>query len=174
MADQPGFFDLDELLQPCRQPAIRWSGLPPSLTSRSPALCWMRPWCDRGRGERPLYDAVLMSASWCCRRSTAFRMGRPVEIYLERPRDRLSFMRFVGLGLHQATRRCRMPMRFGSHREQLKQVGAIEGCSAASMRCWPARAFSPWVGRSSSHLDCSTTTKAHHRGESHHPGGLHA
>jgi IS5 family transposase len=38
-------------------------------------------------------------------------------------KDRLSFMRFVGLALHD---RCLTPRRFGLFREQLARVGAAE------------------------------------------------
>jgi hypothetical protein len=51
-------------------------------------------------------------------------MSRQVEIYLDQLRDRLSFMRFAGLGLHQAVPDAKT---IWLYREQLKQAGAIEG-----------------------------------------------
>ncbi|WP_408902480.1 IS5 family transposase [Teichococcus vastitatis] len=51
-------------------------------------------------------------------------MSRRVEIYLDQLRDRLSFMRFVGLALHQTVPDAKT---IWLYREQLKQAGAIEG-----------------------------------------------
>jgi IS5 family transposase len=50
-------------------------------------------------------------------------MSRRVEIYLDQLRDRLSFMRFAGLALHQAVPDAKT---IWLYREQLKQAGAIE------------------------------------------------
>jgi hypothetical protein len=51
-------------------------------------------------------------------------MSRQVEIYLDQLRDRLSFMRFAGLGLHQAVPDAKT---IWLCREHLKQAGAVEG-----------------------------------------------
>jgi IS5 family transposase len=51
-------------------------------------------------------------------------MSRQVEIYLDQLRDRLSFMRFAGLALHQPVPDAKT---IWLYREQLKQAGAIEG-----------------------------------------------
>jgi IS5 family transposase len=95
MAGQPSFFDVDE----------RYAAL-----ARS----------DRSRGGRPPYDAVLMFRILVLQALYSLS-DEQAEFQL---RDRLSFMRFVGLALHQAVPDAKT---IWLYREQLKQAGAIEG-----------------------------------------------
>ena len=97
MAGQPGFFDSDERLKACRRRATRWSGWPRSIDfegfrgdleaalSRS----------DRAKGGRPPYDAVLMFKVLVLQ--TLYTLSDDQTEY--QLKDRLSFMRFVGLAL---------------------------------------------------------------------------
>jgi transposase, IS5 family len=76
---------------------------------------------DRSKGERPPYDAVLIfkgSRFWCCRRCT--RLSDEQREY--QLRDRLSFMRFVGLALQDAVPDAKT---IWLYREQLR-AGATE------------------------------------------------
>jgi IS5 family transposase len=73
-------------------------------------------------------------------------MSRQVEIYLDQLRDRLSFMRFTGLGLHQMVPDAKT---IWLYREQLKQAGAIEGLFRRFDEVLAAKGFLAWVGRSS-------------------------
>jgi hypothetical protein len=75
---------------------------------------------DRSRGGRPPYDAVLMFRIWCWRRFTVHRMSSPAEIYLYQLRDQVAFVRFVGLGLHQAVPDAKTVWLY---HKQLKQAG---------------------------------------------------
>jgi transposase, IS5 family len=74
---------------------------------------------DRSRGGRPPYDAVLMFRILVLQALYSLS-DEQAEFQL---RDRLSFMRFTGLGLHQAVPDAKT---IWLYREQLKQAGAIE------------------------------------------------
>ncbi|QTI82080.1 transposase (plasmid) [Roseomonas marmotae] len=132
MAAQPGFFDVDE-----RYAALSAAGDPLERLSAvvdfeifCPVLDAALKRSDCGRGGRPPNDAVLMFRILVLQELYSFS-DEQAEFRL---RDRLSFMRFAGLG---------------AYREQLKQAATMGGCSAASMMCGRPRDFSPWVGRSS-------------------------
>ncbi len=75
---------------------------------------------DRSRGGRPPYDAVLMFRILVLQALHSLS-DEQAEFQL---RDRLSFMRFAGLALHQAVPDAKT---IWLYREQLKQAGAIEG-----------------------------------------------
>ena len=75
---------------------------------------------DRSRGGRPPYDAVLMFRILVLQALYSLS-DEQAEFQL---RDRLSFMRFVGLALHQAVPDAKT---IWLYREQLKQAGAIDG-----------------------------------------------
>ncbi|MFC7555657.1 transposase [Pseudoroseomonas wenyumeiae] len=87
-------------------------------------------------------ERLLISAIVRGRASTARRCVEPphfhrtvgglVNGHLDQLRDRLSFMRFAGLDLHQAVPDARTNWLC---REQLKQVAPSRGYSAASTGC---------------------------------------
>jgi IS5 family transposase len=122
MAGQPGFFDVDE-----RYAALSAAGDPLERLSAVVGFEIFRPVLetalarsDRSRGGRPPYDAVLMFRLLVLQALYSLS-DEQAEFQL---RDRLSFMRFAGLGLHQAVPDATT---IWLYREQLKQAGAIEG-----------------------------------------------
>lgn len=121
MAGQPGFFDLDE-----RYAALSASGDPLERLARVVDFEIFRADLDRAlnrsarpKGGRPPMDAVLMvkilvlQALW----------GLSDEQVEDQIRDRLSFMRFLGLGLAGRVPDDSTVWRF---REALAEAGAIE------------------------------------------------
>ena len=98
MAGQPGFFDLDD-----RYSALSAAGDPlEKLTVavdfglfRKPLLRALRR-SDRGKGGRPPYDPVLMFKILVLQ--ALYNLSDDQAEF--QIRDRLSFMRFLGLGLH--------------------------------------------------------------------------
>jgi IS5 family transposase len=121
MADQPGFFDVDD-----RYAALSAAGDPLERLSTVVDFEIFRPLLDaaltrsdRSRGGRPPYDAVLMFGILVLQALYSLSDEQP-EFQL---RDRLSFMRFAGLGLHQAVPDAKT---ICLYREQLKQAGATE------------------------------------------------
>ncbi|MFZ6763161.1 IS5 family transposase [Pseudoroseomonas sp. WGS1072] len=122
MAGQPGFFDVDE-----RYAALSAAGDPLERLAAAVGFEVFRPVLeaalarsDRSRGGRPPYDAVLMFRILVLQALYSLS-DEQTEFQL---RDRLSFMRFAGLGLHQAVPDAKT---IWLYREQLKQAGAIEG-----------------------------------------------
>jgi IS5 family transposase len=122
MMDQPGFFDVDE-----RYAALSAAGDPLERLSAVVDFEIFRPLLDaalarsdRSRGGRPPYDAVLMFRILVLQALYSLS-DEQTEFQL---RDRLSFMRFAGLGLHQAVPDAKT---IWLCREQLKQTGAVEG-----------------------------------------------
>jgi IS5 family transposase len=102
----------------CRRPAIRDSAWPVWSTSVSSAPRLLPHWRAR-TGGRPLYDAVLMFKVLVLQalyglsdEQAEFQLG-----------DRLSFMRFVGLELHEPVLEAKT---IWLYREQLKRAGAID------------------------------------------------
>jgi transposase len=100
MAGQPGFFDVDEryaALSAAGDPLERLAAVVDFEIFR-PVLDAALAWPDRSRGGRPPYDAVLMFRVLVLQALYSLS-DEQAEFQL---RDRLSFMRFAGLGLHQA------------------------------------------------------------------------
>jgi len=169
MTDQPGFFDVDAryaALSASGDPLERLSGVVDFEIFR-PVLDAALARSDRSRGGRPPYDAVLMFRILVLQALYSLS-DEQAEFQL---RDRLSFMRFAGLGLHQAVPDGKT---IWLYREQLKQAGAIEelfqqfegsggqglsGHGRADHRRYPDRSAAP---------------EAHPGGESHYPGRPHA
>jgi IS5 family transposase len=121
MAGQPGFFDLDE-----RHRALSAAGDALERLARAVDFELFRPELeaalrrsDRTRGGRPPYDAVLMFKVLVLQ--TLYTLSDDQTEY--QLRDRLSFMRFVGLGLHDPVPDAKTIWLF---REQLTRAGAIE------------------------------------------------
>jgi hypothetical protein len=131
-ADQPGFFDMDEryaALSAAGDPLERLSAVVDFEIFR-PVLDAALARSDRSRGGRSPYDVVLMFRILVLQALYSLS-DEQAEFQL---RDRLSFMRFAGLGLHQAV-------------PDAKTIWLYR--STALMRYWRSRDFSPWVGRSS-------------------------
>jgi IS5 family transposase len=122
MVNQPGFFDVDEryaALSAAGDPLERLSAVVDFEIFR-PLLDAVLARSDRNRGGRPPYDAVLMFRILVLQALYSLS-DEQTEFQL---RDRLSFMRFAGLGLHQAVPDAKT---IWLYREQLKQTGAVEG-----------------------------------------------
>jgi IS5 family transposase len=121
MTGQPGFFDIDE-----RYAALSAAGDPLQRLAAAVDFEVFRPVldaalarADRSRGGRPPYDAVLMFKVLVLQALYSLS-DEQAEFQL---RDRLSFMRFVGLGLHEAVPDAET---IWLYREQLKRAGAID------------------------------------------------
>lgn len=98
MGGQPGFFDLDEryaALSAAGDPLVRLGELVDFEVFRAPLLRALRR-SDGTRGGRPPYDPVLMFKVLVLQALYNLSDDR-TEFQI---RDRLSFMRFLGLGLH--------------------------------------------------------------------------
>src|SRR5919106_422820 len=121
MAGQPGFFDLDE-----RYAALSAAGDPLERLARVVDFELFRPELDaaldrsdRAKGGRPPYDPVLMFKVLILQ--TLYTLSDDQTEY--QIRDRLSFMRFIGLALED-----RVPdaKTIWLIREQLTKAGAME------------------------------------------------
>jgi IS5 family transposase len=98
MSGQPGFFDLDEryaALSAAGDPLLRLGELVDFEVFRPPLLRALRR-SDRSRGGRPPYDPVLMFKVLVLQ--ALYNLSDDQTEF--QIRDRLSFMRFLGLGLH--------------------------------------------------------------------------
>lgn len=120
MARQPGFFDADERLQ-----ALSAAGDPLERLRAVVDFELFRPEleaaldrADRSRGGRPPYDAVLMFRILVLQ--TLYTLSDDQTEY--QVRDRLSFMRFAGLALHDPVPDAKTIWLF---REQLARSGAL-------------------------------------------------
>ena len=144
MAGQPGFFDSDERLR-----ALSAAGDPlerlvlvvdfevfrvelEAALSRS----------DRSRGGRPPYDPVVMFKILVLQ--TLYTLSDDQTEY--QLRDRLSFMRFVGLALHDPAPDAKT---IWLYREQLARVGAVERLFARFDAILRAKGGWRWAVRSS-------------------------
>jgi IS5 family transposase len=121
MAGQPGFFDLDErcaALSAAGDPLERLAAVVDFELFRGELDVALER-SDRARGGRPPYDAVLMFKVLVLQ--TLYTLSDDQTEY--QIKDRLSFMRFLGLALEE-----RVPdaKTIGLFREQLTRGGAIE------------------------------------------------
>ncbi len=121
MAGQPGFFDMDERLQ-----ALSAAGDPLERLAAVVDFGLFRPELDaapdrsdRVKGGRPPYDAVLMFKVPVLQ--TLYTLSDDQAEY--QLRDRLSFMRFCGLALHDPVPDAKTIWLF---RERLVRAGAVE------------------------------------------------
>jgi transposase, IS5 family len=121
MAGQPGFFDLDE-----RYAALSAAGDPLEGLAMVVDFELFRPELeaalersDRSKGGRPPYDAVLMFKVLVLQ--TLYTLSDDQTEY--QLRDRLSFMRFVGLALEDRVPDAKTIWLF---REQLTKTGAVQ------------------------------------------------
>jgi transposase, IS5 family len=121
MAGQPGFFDLDERYQALSangDPLVRLSQLIDFEVFRAPLFTALQR-SDRLKGGRPPYDPVLMFKILVLQ--TLYTLSDDATEF--QIRDRLSFMRFLGLGLEHPVPDAKTIWLF---REQLTRAGAIE------------------------------------------------
>jgi transposase, IS5 family len=121
MPNQPGFFDADQRLR-----ALSAAGDPLERLRAVVDFELLRPEleaaldrADRSRGGRPPYDAVLMFRILVLQ--TLYTLSDDQTEY--QLRDRLSFMRFGGLALHDPVPDAKTIWLF---REQLTRSGALE------------------------------------------------
>jgi IS5 family transposase len=121
MPGQPGFFDLDRryaALSAAGDPLERLAMVVDFELFRG-ELATALERSDRARGGRPPYDAVLMFKVLVLQ--TLYTLSDDQTEY--QIRDRLSFMRFVGLALEDRVPDAKTLWLF---REQLTRAGAIE------------------------------------------------
>src|SRR5919106_1019918 len=121
MAGQPGLFDLDERyasLSLAGDPLERLAAVVEFELFRGELDAALER-SDRARGGRPPYDAVLMFKVLVLQ--TLYTLSDDQTEY--QIRDRLSFMRFLGLALEDGVPDAKTIWLF---REQLTQAGAIE------------------------------------------------
>jgi IS5 family transposase len=120
MAGQPGFFDAAERLQwlsASGDPLERLRAVVDFEVFRA-ELETVQPRADRSRGGRPPYDTVLMFRILVLQALYTLS-DEQTEYQL---RDRLSFMRFVGLALHDAIPDAKT---IWLYRERLTRTGAL-------------------------------------------------
>jgi transposase, IS5 family len=121
MAGQPGFFDLDErhgVLSAAGDPLERLAAVIDFELFRG-ELEGALDRSDRSKGGRPPYDAVLMFKVLVLQ--TLYTLSDDQTEY--QIRDRLSFMRFLGLALEDRVPDAKTIWLF---REQLTRTGAVE------------------------------------------------
>jgi transposase, IS5 family len=121
MAGQPGFFDSEERLKALSavgDPLERLSQVVDFEVFRG-ALETALSRSDRSKGGRPPYDAVLMFKVLVLQ--TLYTLSDEQTEY--QLKDRLSFMRFIGLALHDAVPDAKT---IWLYREQLARAGAVE------------------------------------------------
>jgi transposase len=121
MAGQPGFFDAAERLQALSvagDPLERLAAAVDFGLFRAELDAALRR-SDRSKGGRPPYDPVLMFRVLVLQ--TLYTLSDEQTGY--QLRDRLSFMRFVGLALHEPVPDAKTVWLF---REQLVRAGAVE------------------------------------------------
>jgi IS5 family transposase len=120
MRGQPGWFDLDEryaVLSAAGDPLERLAAVVDFELFR-PELDAALDRSDRAKGGRPPYDAVLMFKVLVLQ--TLYTLADDQTEY--QLKDRLSFMRFVGLALHDSVPDAKTIWLF---REQLTRAGAV-------------------------------------------------
>ncbi len=121
MSGQRGFFDIDEryaALSAAGDPLQRLASVVDFEVFR-PVLDASLARSDGAKGGRPPYDAVLMFKILVLQALYSLS-DEQAEFQL---RDRLSFMRFVGLELHETVPDAKTVWLY---REQLKRAGAID------------------------------------------------
>jgi IS5 family transposase len=125
MAGQPGFFDGDERLKALSaagDPLERLAQVIDFEVFRADLEAALSR-SDRAKGGRPPYDAVLMFKVLVLQ--TLYTLSDDQTEY--QLKDRLSFMRFVGLALHDAVPDAKT---IWLYREQLARAGGAEGLFA--------------------------------------------
>ena len=144
MAGQPGFFDVDDRLKRLSDlgdqlETFRWVV---DFELFRPELNAALAYSDGSEGGRPPFDPVMMFKIPLIQ-ATNNLSDEHAEFLIN---DRLSFMRFLGLGLSDRVPDARTIWLF---REKLTKAGPSGHCSSASMRCFGNPATSPCRVRSS-------------------------
>ena len=121
MGHQPGFFDLEERLAglSAKGDGLERLGAVIDFERFRPELERVVPRADRSKGGRPPFDHVLMFKVLFLQTQNNLSDER-TEFYL---RDRLTWMRFLGLGLGDPVPDANTIWAF---REALTQAGAVE------------------------------------------------
>jgi hypothetical protein len=141
MQGQPGFFDLSDRLRELSAKGDdleRIAALVEFGQFRS-ELEHAVPRSEGGKGGRPAFDRVLMFKVLLLQAMHGLSDERCEDLI----KDRLSFMRFLGLGLADPVPDANTIWTF---REALKRTGAVEALSMP--RCRPAATWR-WADRSS-------------------------
>jgi transposase, IS5 family len=121
MAGQPGFFDSEERLKALSaagDPLERLAAVVDFEVFRNDLEVALAR-SDRAKGGRPPYDAVVMFKVLVLQ--TLYTLSDDQTEY--QLKDRLSFMRFIGLALHEAVPDAKT---IWLYREHLARAGAIE------------------------------------------------
>lgn len=142
MSRQPGFFDLEDRYTALSKAGDPLEGLSASVDFEvfRNALVKALKYSDRRKGGRPPYDPVLMFKILVLQ--TLYSLSDDQAEFL--CRDRLSFMRFLGLSLGDAAPDAKTIWLF---RERLKEKGAIDTLLTALIGISKSKACWPWVGR---------------------------
>lgn len=121
MAGQPGFFDADERLAALSASgdALERLGKVVDFEQFRAELDTALARSDRAKGGRPPYDSVLMFKVLVIQ--TLYSLSDDASEY--QIKDRLSFMRFLGLGLHDPVPDAKT---IWLYREQLVRAGAFD------------------------------------------------
>ena len=125
MVGQPGLFDLDDRyrrLSETGDPLVKLAGLIDFEIFRAPLSAALKR-SDGAKGGRPPYDPVLMFKVLILQ--TLYTLSDDATEF--QIRDRLSFMRFLGLGLGDATPDAKTIWLF---REQLTRAAVLTGLFA--------------------------------------------
>ena len=157
MAGQPGFFDLDQryaLLSAAGDPLERLAVVVEFELFRGELEAALER-SDRAKGGRPPYDPVLMFKVLVLQ--TLYTLSDDQTEY--QLKDRLSFMRFVGLALEDRVPDAKTLWLF---REQLTRAGAVEQ-SVRPVRSGPSRGRLSRHGRADRrcHRHPGATASAH-------------
>ncbi len=120
MRGQPGFWDLDgryQRLSAVRDPLETVNSIIPWPVFEEPLAKALKR-SDGSKGGRLPFPAVPCSRFWCFRRSITCPTIRPSSSFIQ---DRLSFMRFLGLGFSNKVPNSKTIWLF---RESLVRAGA--------------------------------------------------
>ena len=144
MTRPAGFFDVDERLRELSAEGDDLERLAALVDFERfrPVLERAVPGSDGAKGGRPAFDRVLMFKVLLLQAMHALSDERAEYLV----KDRLSFMRFLGLGLGDPVPDANTIRTF---REALKRAGGWTPCSRTSMRCSGRPGISPWGDRSS-------------------------
>ncbi len=141
---QMGFFDVSKRyagLDAKSDPLVKLNAIPWAYFRPQLEAVWRRPpEARKSKAGRKPWDAVVMfKALVLCE---LYNLSD--EQFEYQVRDRLSFMRFLGLGLEDPVPDATTVWQY---REQLVQAGVVDGCSAHSTATWRPRAGWRWAGR---------------------------
>ncbi len=155
MIGQPGFFDLSdryEALSAAGDPLERLSAVVDFDIFRGPLVAALRH-SVRSKGGRPPFDPVLMFKILVLQALYSLS-DEATEFQIK---DRLSFQRFLGLGLDGTVPDSTTVWLF---RERLVQATAIDRLLARFDAALKDRGYLPWACRSSTPLLCQHPNNA--------------